>query len=163
MMDILTDTYFWNGVSFAIFAFIVWKYGVPVLLRYLDTRIEAIRNEIEKAENLRTEAHELLAQYQRKHSDAVQEAEEIINNAKKSAEEIKARADAEMEETLARRERQLEERIARMESVAIEEIKAHTADLAIQATAEIIADKLDKKANQALVDQSIDKIGQKLH
>ena len=32
-----------------------------------------------------------------------------------------------------------------------------------EATAEIIADKLDKKANQALVDQSIKAIGQKLH
>jgi len=162
-MDFLLDTNFWYLVSFALFAAIIWKYGKPALLNYIDSRIAAIREEIETAETLRTEAHELLAQYQRKHRDAVQEAEEIINTAKKSAKDIKVKAKAEIEETIARREAQLEERIARMEVAAIEEIKTHTANLAIEATAEIIADKLDKKANQALVDQSIQAIGQKLH
>ena len=103
------------------------------------------------------------SQHQRKHRDAVKEADEIIKNAKKHAKEIKARAEEEIEETIARREKQLEERVARMESAAVEEIKNHTANLAIEATAEIIADNLDKKANQALVDQSISTIGQKLH
>ncbi len=162
-MDFLESTHFWYFVSFAMFAGIVWKYGKPALLTFIDNRIEAIREEIETAESLRTEAHELLAQYQRKHRDAVLEAETIIKNAKKHAKEIKAKAEADIEEVITRREKQLEERIARMESSAVEEIKTHTANLAIEATAEIIADKLDKKANQALVDQSIQTIGQKLH
>ena len=162
-MDFLLDTNVWYLVSFLMFAGIIWKYGKPALLNYIDNRIAAIREEIETAESLRTEAHELLAQYKRKHRDAVQEADEIIKNAKKSAKEIKAKATAELEETIARREKQLEERIARMETAAVEEIKTHTANLAIEATAEIISDKLDKKANQALVGQSIEAIGQKLH
>lgn len=162
-MDFLLDTYFWYLVSFLMFFVIIWKYGKPALLNYIDNRIASIREEIETAESLRTEAHELLAQYQRKHRDAVQEAEEIIKTAKKSAKDLKASAEAEIEETISRREAQLEERIARMEVAAIEDIKTHTANLAIEATAEIIADKLDKKANQALVDQSIQAIGQKLH
>jgi F-type H+-transporting ATPase subunit b len=162
-MDFLLSTDTWYAVSFAFFAFIIWKFGWPALLKFIDSRIAAIAEEIEKAENLRTEAHELLAQYQRKHRDAVKEADEIIKNAEKHAKEIKARAEEEIEETIARREKQLEERVARMESAAVEEIKNHTANLAIEATAEIIADNLDKKANQALVDQSISTIGQKLH
>lgn len=162
-MDFLLDTHIWYAISFAIFAVIIWKYGKPALINYIDNRIEAIRTEIESAESLRTEAHELLAQYQRKHRDAVKEADEIIENAKKSAKEIKAKAHAEIDEVIARREKQLEERIARLESNAISEITTHTANLAIEATAGIIADKLDKKANQALVDASIDAVAQKLH
>lgn len=163
-MDLeLNTVYIWYVVSFSMFAAIVWKYGKPALLSYIDNRIEAIREEINTAESLRTEAHELLAQYQRKHRDAVQEAEGIITTAKKHAEEIKVQAEADIEQTIARREKQLQERISRMEANAIDEIKKHTANLAIEATAEIIADKLDKKANQALVDQSIQAIGQKLH
>lgn len=162
-MDLLLDTHVWYVVSFAIFAGIIWKYGKPAMISYIDNRIVAIREEIETAESLRTEAHELLAQYQRKHRDAVKEADEIIKTAKKHAKEIQVQAEADIEETIARRETQLEERVARMESAAIEEIRTHTANLAIEATAEIIAGKLDKKANQALVDQSIQAIGQKLH
>ncbi|NCT41628.1 MAG: F0F1 ATP synthase subunit B [Alphaproteobacteria bacterium] len=161
-MDLLVDTYFWYTVSFAMFAIVIWKYGFPVMFNYLDTRIESIREEIAKAESLRTEAHELLAQYQRKHRDAVNEADEIIKNAKEHAKEIKAHAEAEIDEVMARREKQLEERVARMEANAIEEIKTHTANLAIEATAAIIADKLDKKANQNLVDTSIGTVAQKL-
>lgn len=162
-MDFLLDTHIWYVFSFAVFASIIWKYGKPAMISYIDNRIVAIREEIETAESLRTEAHELLAQYQRKHRDAVQEADAIIKNATGHAKEIQAKAEADIEEVIARREKQLEERITRMESAAIEEIKTHTANLAIEATAEIIADKLDKKANQALVDQSIQAIGQKLH
>jgi len=162
-MDFLVDSYFWYLVSFAMFAGIIWKYGKPALLNYIDNRIAAIREEIAQAESLRTEAHELLAQYQRKHRDAVNEAEGIIKNAQHHAKEIRAQAESEIEETIGRREKQLEERIARMEQSAIEEIKTHTANLAIEATASIIADKLDKKANQNLVDASIKNIGKKLN
>ena len=129
-MDFLIDTNFWYAVSFVMFAAVVWKFGWPLLIGYLDNRILEIREEIDAAESLRTEAHELLAQYQRKHRDTVQEAEEIIANAHKHADEIRAQAEEDIEEVIARREKQLEERIARMEANAIEEIKTHTANLA---------------------------------
>jgi len=161
-MDFLLDTNFWYLVSFLIFFSVVWKFGKPALLNYIDNRITAIREEIHTAEGLRTEAHELLAQYQRKHRDAVEEANAIIKNAEKHAADIKAQAEADIEETLDRREKQLEERIARMEANAIQEIQTHTANLAIEATAEIIASKLDKKANQNLVDASIKAIGKNI-
>ncbi|MGH1398320.1 MAG: hypothetical protein ACRBCT_03810 [Alphaproteobacteria bacterium] len=162
-MDFLYDTNTWYAVSFAMFFAIVWKYGRPALLGYLDNRIESIRIEIEKAENLKTEAQELLAQYQRKHRDAVQEADAIIKNAKKHAAEIQTQAETELDEVIARREKQLQERLIRMEQSAVEEIKAHTANLAIEATAEIIAEKLDKKTNEALVESAIGNISNAVH
>jgi len=162
-MDFLLDTNVWYAVSFAMFAAVVWKFGKPAFLGLVDQRIESIREEIKTAEGLRTEAHELLAQYQRKHRDAVQEADDIIKNAKKHAKEIKAQAASEIEEVITRREGQLQDRIERMHANAIHDIQTHTANLAVEATAGIIADKLDKKANQALVDASIKAVGQKLH
>lgn len=162
-MDFLLDTNIWYVVSFLMFFAVVWKYGRPLLLKFLDNRIEAIREEIQKAETLKTEAQELLAQYQRKQRDAVQEADAIIKNAKKSAAELQKQAEADLEETIARREKQLQERLTRMEQDAIAEIKEHTASIAIEATAEIIADKLDKKTNEALVEGAIGNISTAIH
>ncbi|MGB0719640.1 MAG: hypothetical protein ACPGRX_04150 [Bdellovibrionales bacterium] len=162
-MDFLYDTHVWYLISFIMFAGIVYKFGKPVLLDFIDARIEAIREEIQKAENLRVEAQELLAQYQRKHRDAVKEAEGIIANAQKHAEEIRRKAEADLDETLARREKQLQDRLERLKANAIDDIQRHTASLAIEATAEIIAEKLDKAANQSLVEQSIANVSQKLH
>lgn len=162
-MELLTDSSIWLLASFLIFAFLVFKYGKGVFLKILDDRIAQVREEIETAETLRVEAQELLAQYQRKHRDAVKEAELIITNAERHASEIRTMAQAELKETMQRREKQLKERLARMEASAIEEIQAYAANLAIDATAEIIAGKLDKKTNETLVEKSIKDIGQNIH
>jgi F-type H+-transporting ATPase subunit b len=155
MADILHDTNAWVALSFIIFAFIVYKKGKPAILRMLDARIESIRNEIASAEALRLEAQELLAQYQRKHRDAMQEAKKIIENAQAQAAQIRKEAEADLAESMERKEKQLKDRVARLEQGAIAEIQKYAAELAIQATAEIITGKLDKKASDRLVDQAI--------
>ena len=162
IMNFLEDTYFWYTVSFIGFVFVLVKFGWPAFLKFIDARIESIRTEIERAESLYTEAHELLAQYQRKHRDAVQEADHIIKTAEKNAADLKAQAKAELEEIIARREKQLQERLKRMEEQAFNEVRQYTANLAIDATAKIIAEKLDQKANQNLVDASIKSIAKSI-
>ncbi len=162
-MEFLHDPHFWYNVSFAMFAVVAWKFGKNAVLELLDGRIEDIRKDIESAEGLRVEAQELLAQYQRKHRDAVKDAQAIVTTAEKQAAEIIKKADQDLQETALRREKQLQERLARMEHAAIEEIRQYAADLALNATAEIIAVQLDKKTNDKLVDNSIKGIGSNLH
>ena len=162
-MDFLLDTDIWYAVSFLGFAAILWKYGKPALLGALDSRINAVREELETAENLRVEAQEMLAQYQRKHKDAVKDAEEILTNAKKQAKEIQKKAEVDLDETIARREKQLIERLDRLKQNAKDEILEHASSLAIAATTEIISDTLDKKANTKLVDQTIKGVGKNFH
>ena len=158
-MNLLLDAHTWVAVSFVVFFGILMKYGKGALLGMLDKRIQEIKDEIKNAEALRIEAQELLAQYQRKHRDAMQESKKIIDNAQKQAEKIREQAEADLSESMERREKQLKERLQRMEQSAINEIQKYAADLAIQATAEIIASKLDKTANDRLVDNAIRDVG----
>ncbi len=162
-MEFLYDTNFWYLVSFIGFAAIIWKYGKPALISYIDNRIEEIREEIATAENLRVEAQGMLAQYQRKHKDAVKDADHILETAKKQAAEIQKQAEIDLDETIARREKQLAERLSHMEENAKEEIRQYAASLAITATSEIIATKFDKKANEKLVDAAIRGVSDNIH
>lgn len=162
-MSLLTDSHVWFVISFLVFLGVAWKLGRGAVLAVLDGKIEAIKKDIETAENLRVEAQELLAQYQRKQRDALKDAEEIIENARKHSEENRKAAEAELEETMARREQQLKERLVRMEQAAIQEIKSYAAELALSATTQIITDKLDKKTNEKLVDQAIKDVGNNIH
>lgn len=162
-MELLHDEHTWLLASFLVFLAIVWKVGRPAILAQLDSRITLIKKEIETAENLRVEAQELLAQYQRKHRDALLESERIIATARQHAEEIRVKAESDLEETMERREKQLKERLHRMELAAIDEVRAYAADLAIKATTEIIVKKLDKKANETLVDQAIKDMSSNIH
>lgn len=167
MFDLLADpdkgSYIWYLFSFVIFAGLAWKLGSKAIANKLDQRIEGIRKDIETAENLRVEAQELLAQYQRKHRDAMKDAERIIADARKNAKESIKQAEKELDETIKLRETQLQGRLKRMEESAIHEIKAYAADLAMKAATEIITEKLDKKTAEKLVDQSIKDVASNLH
>lgn len=153
----------WVLISFVIFAIGFWKFGLKLMLGKLDGRIEEIRKEIETAESLRIEAQELLAQYQRKQRDAAKEAEAIVASAQKHAAEIQKAAEAELNELIARKETQLKDRLQRMEDVALQDIKSYAAELAVKATAEIIAKQMDEKTNARLVEQSIKTVAGQLN
>lgn len=157
-MSLLQDTNFWLLGSFIIFAGICYRFGKDAFLGLLDRRIARIREEIRQAENLRIEAQELLAQYQRKHRDALKEAEKIISNAEKHAIEIRKRAEAELVETMERREEQFRERMKNMERSAMNEIQSYAANLSIQATQRVIEEKLDNKIATQLIERSVKNI-----
>lgn len=160
---LLYDSSAWLAISFLIFCYILWKFGKNAVIKMLDGRIEKIKADIVSAENLRVEAQELLAQYERKHRDAVKEAEAIVANAEKHAAQIKKDAEKDLSEAMDRREKQLKERLERMKQNAIGEIQQYAANLAIQATTEIITSQLDKKSNEKLVDQSIKDLSKNIH
>lgn len=154
-MAFFQDATSWVLISFLIFAGLAFRFGRGAVLGKLDTRIEQIRKEIGAAENLRTEAQELLAQWQRKQHEAAAEAERIIELAKKNALEIGRQAEQDLQETMERREKQLAERLKRMEESAMQEIRSYAAALAVKAAAGIIAEKMDQAANANLVEKSI--------
>ena len=163
MQDLLADEYFWYTISFVMFVGVLWKYALPLINQLLDARIAQIIKNLEEAENLRVEAQEMLAQYQRKHRDALQESQKIIDTAKENAKQYKEKAIAELEETMKAREVQLTARLERMEQNAIGEIQTYAAELAMRAAKQIIEEKLDKKTNTKLVEDAIKSVGQNIH
>lgn len=155
--------YIWYTFSFIVFAFIIFKFGVPVFNAALDRRIAEIKDELKTAENLRIEAQEMLAQYQRKHRDALKESETIITAAQENAKKMQAHAEVALDESMARREQQLVTRLQRMEEDALNEIKAYAATLAMDAARQIISEKLDKNTNAKLLEGSIQDIHMNIH
>lgn len=163
MQELFLDSHFWYVLSFLVFAAIILKFGMPALNAMLDTRIKQIKDDLEQAENLRVEAQEMLAQYQRKHRDAVKEAEEILATAKENAEKFKQTAEEELNATMERKEQQLNDKIQRMQQNALNEIQSYAAGLAMEAAQQIIANNINKKVGSALVDKSIENIESNVH
>ncbi|HUS98228.1 MAG TPA: ATP F0F1 synthase subunit B, partial [Hyphomicrobiaceae bacterium] len=115
----------WVGVAFFIFVGLLIYYGVPKLIgKALDDRADAIRNELDEARRLREEAQSLLADYQKKAREAEDEAQGIIDQARREAEALAAETRNSLQESVVRRGKQAEEKIARAEAQALTEVRA---------------------------------------
>jgi F-type H+-transporting ATPase subunit b len=147
---------FWVAVAFLAFLAILAYYKVPRLLaKALDDRAAAIRNELDEARRLREEAQALLADYQKKHRNAGQEAEAIVEQARREAEAFAAETRKSLAETVERRRKQAEDKIARAEAQAVEDVRAAAVDMAIAAAEKILREKAAGTGGAALIDESI--------
>ena len=150
------DATFWAFVGLILFLAIVVYYGAPGAVgRSLDERAGRIRNELEEARRLREEAQQLLAEYQRKRKEADQEAGDIIAAARREADLLVAEAKARTEEYVARRAALAETKIAQAERDAVNEVREHAVDLAVEAAGRLLADKVDSRADAAMFKASL--------
>ena len=147
---------FWVAVAFVLFAAILVYYKVPALIaKALDDRAEAIRKELDEARRLREEAQSLLADYQKKHRNVGQEADAIIDQARREAEAFAHETRASLKDTLERRTRLAEDKIARAEAQAVDEVRGSAIDVAVAAAEKILREKMAGAGGAALIDQSI--------
>ena len=163
MLDLLGEAEFWVLLAVAVFFVVVWKPGSRAILGMLDARATRIRDELEAARNLREEAQQALAAYQKRQQEGAAEAEAIISHAKEEAERIAAQSLRDLEEALRRRQLLAQERIAQEEAKALAEIRAVAVDVAISAARDVIAASLDERRGAALIDDAIAALPRQLH
>src|SRR5262249_55193511 len=155
---------FWVGIAFAVFVLILLYYKVPGLIaKSLDDRADAIRRELDEARRLREEAQNLLADYQKKHRNVGQEADAILDHARREAEPFAKETRANRKDTLERRTKQAEDKIARAEAQAVDEVRAAAIDVALAAAEKILREKTAGSGGASLIDQSINDLKGRLN
>ncbi|HTY69132.1 MAG TPA: F0F1 ATP synthase subunit B [Alphaproteobacteria bacterium] len=162
-MELLRDPEFWILVAFVVVIVLLWKPAGRAVTKALDDRAEKIRLDLDRAAKLRTDAQNLLAEYQQKQHDALKDAEAILAQAKADAERLSAQAAADLEASLKRREQMALQRIAQAEQQALAEVRAAAVDIAIAATGKLLSEKLDAAQQDALVDGAIKELQGKLN
>ena len=157
------DATFWATAALVVFIGVVLYLKVPALIaKALDNRIKQIETELAEAERLRAEAKALLEEYQRKREDAEKEAEGIVAAAREEAFRLTAEAGTALETLVARRTKAVEQKIAQAEAQAVGEVRARSADLAIEAARVLLQRQMASKGD-ALVDQAIKDVAAKLN
>ncbi len=161
---LLSDSSFWLLIAFFVVFGIFIRFGLHKMIASgLDKRAQKIADEINEARKIREEAQELLAQYQRRQREAVDEAAAIIDQAKKDAKRMAAEARDKLDEQMARRTKAMEDKIARAEAQAISEVRGQAADLAVAAAGEIIRERMDSGAQSGFIDKAIAGLRNKLN
>ena len=157
-----SDPTFWVAVSFAIFVALMVKPSRKILAA-LDARAGRIKAQIEEAQKLREDAQHLLAEYQRKQRQAIEEAGQILAHARAEAARHREQTAQALELSMKRRERQALDRIAQAEVQAVEEVRQVAADVAIAATRRLLESGLDQATRSEMIDAAIKELPQKIH
>lgn len=161
-MDFL-DNSFYATVSLVLFLAIMAYFGVPKIIgKMLDGKIKQIADDLEAAKRLREEAAELLVEYEKKRVAAESEAAGIIAAAKDEATRMTAEAKTALADMVVRRTKAVEDKIAQAESQAIAEVRARSADVAIEAARVVLTDEMNRKGGQ-VVDKAIGDVSSRLN
>nr|WP_314261791.1 ATP F0F1 synthase subunit B [uncultured Devosia sp.] len=157
------DNSFWATVGLVLFLALITYFGVPrVIGNMLDKRIKQIADELAAAKKLREDAAALLVEYEQKRVAAESEAEGIVAAAKEEADRLTAQAQASLADLVARRTKAVEDKIAQAEAQAIAEVRARSADVAIEAARLVLVDEMSKKGG-TVVDKAIADVGNRLN
>jgi len=163
-MAILQDTWFVFAIAAVIFLAILGYFRVHnMITQMLDQRADRIRQELDEVRRLREEAQATFAQYERKRREVDDQVQEIIDRAKKDAEQAAEKAKADLEASIERRLRQAEEQIEKAEAKALRDVRNRAVEVAIAAAGEVIAAKMGDEKADALVDDAIEQVGERLH
>jgi F-type H+-transporting ATPase subunit b len=148
----------WTLILFAISMYVLAKLAFPRISAALDQRQRAIEESIDTAERTRQEADQLLAEYRERLHEARQQAEEIVDRARKTAEIHERDAHAQATQ---RREQMMEQTRRDIQSEtrrAIDEIRREVADLTVLATEKVTRKTLTEADQRRLVEDALSEL-----
>jgi F-type H+-transporting ATPase subunit b len=153
-----TNEIIWGAIGFIVVFFFVWKYGLPQMRTAMNNRTEKIRTDLQAAEDQRTEADALLADYRAQLNDAKAEAGRIIEEARQAADQIKRDQEARLQDELAELRTRAVADIETAKSAAMQDLRGEVAALAIGAAETVVQRNLDSTTQTQLVEDYINQV-----
>lgn len=149
---------FWVAVSFVLVVVVLARPVGGMLRHLLRKRARGIGKRIEDASNLKEEAQKLLAEYERKYRRAKQEAQDILSRSEREVNLMRKEQMAKLERDMDIRERDAKARVKSAQDQAAKEIANKTAERTIQTVRTVLSRKLDAKAQDQLIEDSIKRL-----
>ena len=124
MSYLFSDPKFWLLISFIVFVILMIKPFKSMMIGGLDSKIEEIKQNIDKSIESYTEAEEKLKDAEKRTLDLSNKVDEIISNARSQAESISKNIIDKTSQTVKSKEKNSIDRIKQIELSAIQSIKS---------------------------------------
>ncbi len=148
----------WTLVVFGILLLVLWRLGLPVLIKSVEERERRIEKQLQDAERANAEAQRLLEEHKKQIAAARNEAQDILAKAKTIAQKerdvLLAKAREEYDALLSRARRDID---AEKEK-AILALRREAVELSIAAASRVIEANLDTEANRKLVSDFLESL-----
>jgi len=160
----LGNTDFVVLVAFVAFISLLIYLGVPgKITGMLDARAAGIKSDLDEARSLREEARALLASYDQKQKDVIEQSERIIAQAKAEAEAAARQAKDDLQASVARRLKAAEEQIASAEATALRAVREQAVTLAVAAATDVLSRQMTADTMSTSIDAAITQVEAKFH
>lgn len=145
-------------LNFLVLVFVLAKFVYKPVLGIMEERKNKIASDLETAEKTKNDAEAVKAEYAAKLADARQEAQAIIENARKTAQaahdKIMADTKVEQEQYVAAQK----EIIATEKKKAMDEVRAQVISLSMIAAGKIVEQKLNSEEDKKMASKIVDSI-----
>ena len=158
----LSDPQFWVLVAFIIFIAAVFLPVRKILTTNLDSKIKEIKDSIDQAEKLKNEAQKTLSELKKRQNEVKQEIELINNETKDKISLIEENASNKLKQQIEKRKLGASVKIDQMKRDANNEIKNYITQTSIATVSELLEEKLSKKDQQNLINDSINELSSSL-
>jgi len=139
---------------FILFAF-MYRWVIPRVNQMLEARRGKIQGDMEKAEEAKSEADTLLADYREQLSGARDEANRIIEEGRKTAESMRRDLEAKAQEESRAIVAKAQDEIRAERDRVFQELKAQVGELSLQLAGRMVGESLDRDRHLRLVDDYI--------
>jgi F-type H+-transporting ATPase subunit b len=147
-----------GALAFLIVLAILWRFAFPAMNRVLAERTEKIQGNLEKAEHARGEAEQELARYREQLAGARDEANRIIEEARKMADQLRRDLQAKAEQESAATVARAQEEIRAERDRVLQELRTQVGTIAVDLAGRVVGESLDKKTHERLIDEYIDEV-----
>ena len=162
-MDLLMPSFglmFWMAIVFFVVLALLWKFGFPAITKMVEERKNYIDESLRKAH----EANEKLGNIQKEGESILQEAREkqalILKEATSTRDAIVAKAESQAKEQGEKLISDAKLQIETEKQNAIRDIRSQVAELSVKIAEKIIKEQLSTDAKQMeLIDKLLDEVG----
>lgn len=148
----------WALVVFALLFFLLKKMAWGPMLQSIDEREKAIRDSLDKANEVQNESRRIAEEQAKVLSAAKVEANALIQGAKQSADELKRKITESAQEEKARILESAGREIEAAKAAAIADLQKSAGEMSISIAEKLIRQSLSDEAHRRLVDQLIDEL-----
>ena len=143
----------WTIAIFLVLLVVLRKFAWKPLLAALDDREQSIKGALEQARKTQRETELVLAENQRRGDEALQKAEQVVEQARQEAEHVRRQV---IDDAKGEAKRVTEQGLRRLEAeqrAALAEIRKTAADLAVRAAGRLVEVSLTEQQQREIVDQ----------
>ncbi len=154
-----TSELVWGIISFSVLVFAMMKFAYPALKKSMDARADKIRENLDEADRVKTEAQSVLSDYQRQLADARNESNRIIEDARQTADQLRRDLMERAETEVAELRQRARDDIASAQERALADLRTNVGTLAIELAEKVVEANLDREANMRLIESYISSVG----